>query len=420
MSKAQVLLVIAMLTPTSLRADNWPGWRGPKGNGHSSEMNLPLKWNQKDNVKWKVALPGPGNSSPIVWGDRIFITQSFDKKGHQRGILCFDRKKGDKVWEKTIEYKEHEPTHSTNPYNAGTPVTDGKRVIACYGSAGVFCYDMDGNELWRYDLGKIHQIWGNSISPILYRNLAILWCGPGEKQFLLALDLERGTKVYQIDMPGGKFGADAKDWIGSWCTPAITRVGDHDELILVVPEEVRGYDPVKGHLLWSCQGAGRLMYASPVVSEDGIAVVFNGYGGPALAVKVGGNGDVTKTHRLWVHNKGKNPQRIGSPLIVGKHAYLVSEPGIAHCFDIQTGKDLWEKARLGGPTWSSPILSGDRLYLGTSEGEVFVFRAEPMKLEILARNELGKGEIIRSSLASSEGEIFIRTYRHLWCISEKK
>lgn len=412
------IFLLALVVPTA-RAENWPGWRGPKGNSHSSEKDFPLKWSDTENVRWKVALPGPGNSSPIVWDHRVFITQSYDKAGQKRGILCFDRTKGDKLWEKFVEYADKEPTHGTNPFNAGTPVTDGKRVVACYGSAGVHCYDLDGKELWQYDLGKLHHIWGTSISPILYKNLVILWCGPGERQFLLALDLEKGEKVYQTDIPGGKFGTSNKEWLGSWCTPVIARVGERDEMIIGVPDEVRGYDPLKGEMLWSCTIGSPLMYTSAAVSPDGIVTAFYGYGGAAMAVKAGGSGDVTKTHRLWIHNKG-NPQRIGSPVILGKHVYLVSATGLAHCFDLETGKDLWKERLSDKETWGSPILAGDRFYIGNAAGDVFVFRANPEKFEILARNELGKGELIRSTVALSNGEIFIRTYRQLWCISEKK
>src|SRR5262245_25240834 len=235
--RAALLLFLAVSATAQARADNWPTWRGPKGDGHSSEKDLPLKWSDKENVRWKIELPGEGNSTPIIWGERIFVMQSFDKKGHQRGILCLDRD-GKKLWQKSVEYKEAEPTHGTNPFCAGSPVTDGKRVVACYGSPGVFCYDLDGNELWRYDPGELTHVWGHAITPVLYKNMVILWCSPGRRQFLLALDLDKGTKIYQIDVPGGNFGEDRKEWLGTWCTPTIARIGDHDELFLGVPGEL--------------------------------------------------------------------------------------------------------------------------------------------------------------------------------------
>src|SRR5262249_15844095 len=153
-----------------VHAENWPVWRGSHGDNHAGAGAVPLKWNEKENVRWKVALPGPGNSSPIIWEDRVFVTQSFDKKGHKRGMLCFNRQNGDKLWERWVDYKPDEPTHSTNPFCAGTPATDGKRVIACYGSAGVYCYDLEGKELWSYDVGKLYHVWGNSTSVIFHKN----------------------------------------------------------------------------------------------------------------------------------------------------------------------------------------------------------------------------------------------------------
>src|SRR5581483_8700223 len=167
------------------QAENWPGWRGPRGDGTSAEKNLPTSWSTQENVRWKVKLPGPGNASPIVWGNRIFLTQSLDKQGTQRAVLCFDRADGKLLWQQAIPFKGEEPTHETNPYCAATPVTDGERVIASHGSAGVVCYDFEGKQLWHRDLGLFLQIWGNAASPILYGDLVILNCGPGERTFLL-------------------------------------------------------------------------------------------------------------------------------------------------------------------------------------------------------------------------------------------
>src|SRR5207247_1152895 len=185
-----------------------------------------------------------------------------------------------------------------------SPGTAGKRVIASLGSAGVVCYDFAGKELWRKDLGKLLHIWGNASSPILYKDLVILWCGPGERQFLIALDKATGAQVWKYDEPGGKFGKEPADWLGSWSTPLVIRAGDHDELILPVPHQVKAFDPATGKVLWWCDGLGPLVYTSPVYSADGIAVVMSGFHGPALAVRVGGQGDVTTTHRLWQHGKG--------------------------------------------------------------------------------------------------------------------
>jgi outer membrane protein assembly factor BamB len=411
-------------------ADNWPAWRGSHGDGHSTETKLPLQWSATQNVRWKVPLPDEGNSSPIVWGDRVFITQASDKaswppkpaaggpaSANKRSIMCFERATGKLLWQRDTMYPEKESTHPTNPFCSASPVTDGERVIVSHGSAGLMCYDFSGKELWRHDLGKLEHIWGNASSPILHGNLAILWCGPGDRQFLLAVDKTNGQTVWQYDVPGGKSGQGG-EWIGSWCTPLLTRVDGHDELILAAPRVVKGLDPRSGTELWSCTGLGDLVYASPVCSGDGIVVAMSGFGGPALAVRAGGKGDVTKTHRLW-HHAQKNDQRVGSPVLVGEHVYLLNATGIAQCFELKTGKDLWNKQRVGGQSWSSIVAASGRLYVGSHGGDVFVLDASP-KFKLLATNALGTKEKVLSSLAAADGELFIRAYRHLWCIGSGK
>ncbi|MBI1918563.1 MAG: PQQ-binding-like beta-propeller repeat protein [Planctomycetes bacterium] len=394
-------------------ADNWPAWRGPTGDGHCAEKDLPLRWNRTENVRWKVPLPDAGNSTPVVWRDRIFLTQATEH-GTRRALLCLDRGNGKELWNAEVQHKEKEPTHDTNPYCSASPVTDGERVIVSHGSAGLFCYRVDGKEQWRKDVGKMIHLWGNASSPILYGNLAILWVGPGERQALLAVDKFSGKTIWEHSEPGGSDGIKNKDWIGSWSTPIVARVGNRVELILSVPHKVKGFDPKSGKERWSCEGLGNLVYTSPVCSAGGIVVAMSGYGGPALAVRAGGSGDVTKTHRLWVHPG--NPQRIGSPVILGEHACLINEPGLAQRFQLKTGKDLWQKQRAASATWSSLVAAGDRLYVTTQEGETVVLSAGP-EFKVLARNALN--ETTRASVAVSDGEVFIRTYKHLWCIGKK-
>jgi outer membrane protein assembly factor BamB len=420
--------VIVLLLAVRAAADNWPGWRGPEENGHSPEKEVPLRWSRTANVRWKGALPDEGNSSPIVWGNRIFLTQSTEKvdwpppraggpaSAHRRGLLCFDRADGRLLWHKEIVYREKESTHPTNPFCSATPVTDGERVVASFGSAGLVCYDFDGKELWRRDLGKLEHIWGNASSPILYGDLAILWCGPGERQFLLAVNKTNGATVWDYRESGGNPGTDSNNWVGSWTTPVIAKLPDHDELILCVPEKVKGFEPNTGKELWSCSGLGKLVYTTPVCTADGMVVALSGFGGPALAVRAGGKGDVTATRRLW-HHPQKHPQRIASPIVVGQRVYLVNENGLAQCLDATSGKDLWDKPRLGGDCWGSLVSAADHLYVTNKAGDTFVLAAGP-QYELLAKNSLD--EPVLSSIAVSDGELFIRTYKHLWCISEKK
>jgi outer membrane protein assembly factor BamB len=418
MNRALLTLSVLLFAATLASADNWPGWRGPNGDGKSAETNLPTTWSETKNVKWKIALPEKGHAAPVVWGKRLFLSQPLDAKGHQRALWCLDRADGKRLWEQVVNYEGNEPTHGTNTYCAATPVTDGQRVIVSFGSAGLYCYDMNGKEQWKYDLGKLYHIWGNASSPILYQNLVILWAGPGERQFLAALDKTTGKKIWQHDEPGGKSGIGSKDWLGSWTTPIIARVRDRDELILGVSKKLKGFDPKTGKELWSCDGLGDLVYTSPAISADGIVVALSGYGGPALACQAGGNGDVTPSHRLWHHAKG-NPQRIGSPVILGDYCYLVSETGLAHCFHVKTGKDLWKERVADDKTWSTLLYADGKFYLTDFNANTFILDASPT-FKQLARNSLGKDEQTKSTPAISDGEIFLRTFRHLYCISAKK
>jgi outer membrane protein assembly factor BamB len=398
-------------------ADNWPAWRGPEGNGQCTEHSLPLRWSPQENVRWKVALPGPGNSTPVIWGNRIFLTQATEK-GHKRALLCLARGDGSTLWERSIPYTEKEPTHETNPYCSASPVTDGKRVIASHGSAGVVCYDLQGNLVWQRDLGKCEHIWGNAASPILYGDLMILNFGPGERTFLIALDKKTGKDVWKVEEPGGKLGGKGQaEWLGSWSTPVIAASDGHDELVMSWPGVVKAYNPHSGELLWTCKGLekdsapDRLVYTSPL-AQSGVVVAMAGYGGPSLAVRMGGRGEVTSTHRLWRVTQG--PQRIGSGVVVDEHIYMVNEPGTAQCIELKTGKALWTE-RVGPGAWGSLVHADGRLYVTNVEGETLVLAVSP-KFEILSRNPLKERTL--SSLAISDGMIFIRTYEHLWCIGK--
>lgn len=415
-------LLSAVLISAGLAvAENWPAWRGPTGLGHSADKAPPLTWNATENVRWKTPLPEDGNSSPVVWGERVFLTQATRKgniKGGIRSVMCFERKDGKLLWKKDVEYPEQEPTHGTNPFCAASPVTDGERVVASHGSAGLVCYDLDGKELWRKDLGKMIHIWGTATSPILHDDLCILWAGPGVHQFLVALDKKTGKEVWRHDEPGGKDGLDNKseNWVGSWSTPIVVKVNGREELILSVPYRLKSFDPKTGKELWSCDGLSKLVYTSPVISDDGVVIAMSGYHGPALAVRAGGSGDVT-AQRLWHHTQ-RIPQRIGSGVMLGKHYYLLNEQGQPSCFEIESGKDLWEKEeRISGPAWGSMVTAAGRIYVTNNAGQTLVLKADP-KLEVLSRNALG--EQMKASPAISDGDIFIRTYKHLWCIGSSK
>ena len=389
-------------------------WRGAHGDGTCSESNLPTKWSTTENVAWKVKLPERGNSTPVVWQNKVFVTQAIEKQG-KRLLLCFDKKTGKQLWDAGTIYKEAELTHATNPYCSASPATDGERVIVYFASAGVFCYDLEGKELWkRTDLGKQHHIWGNGTSPVIAGDRVFLNFGPGENTVMYCFDKKTGKTLWQHREPGGSSGeAGNTTWQGSWSDPLVRRVGSRDELIMSYTGRACAFDPASGKELWTCGGLTKLVYNSPLFA-DGTVYAMCGYGGSALAVKAGGNGDVTEKNRLWLLPKVS--QRIGSGVIHDGYHYILSDGGIAECRDLKTGEMVFQE-RLKGNNWSSLVLSADgKCYAANQIGDCFVFKASP-KFELVATNSLD--EKIIGSVAVSDGQLFIRGYEHLWCIGKK-
>lgn len=401
---------LLILLATVARADPWPAWRGPTGQGHCREKNLPTKWSATENVKWKIALPDVGNSTPIVWSDKIFLTQATEN-GKKRSLYCLSRQDGTKLWEKTVVFDGAETIHKTNTYCAASPVTDGERVVVFYGSAGMYCYDFAGNELWKKDFGPCDHIWGSAASPVIHGDLVIHNFGPHAKSFLVALKKTDGREVWRN---GAYTGADD---FGTWSTPVVANTGSRTEVVMSGPGQVKGYDPATGEELWSSRGLekeggkDRLTYSSPLVSEKYVFAAA-GYNGAAIALKTGGHGDITVSHRLF--RTPQNPQRIGSGVIIGDYVYVVNEPGVA-CIELKTGKQRWDKPIPGG-SWSSLVHADGKLYLTSQRAETFVFAANPNDYEEIAVNKLD-GAIMRASIVPSDGEWFLRTYKHLWCIS---
>ncbi len=416
----QVVCALALLGCSAFAgAGNWPAWRGPTGQGFCEEKNVPLQWSDRQNVKWKVALAHQGNSTPIVWEDRIFLTQA-NKGGSVRSLLCLARAGGKLKWQKDVSYTQAERNWNASWYCNASPVTDGERVVVSFASAGMYCFDQEGKELWkRTDLGKWDHAFGSGSSPVLYGDLAILWCGPNEKgrNFLLAVNKKTGKTVWEKDQS-----------YGSWGTPLIVKVNGQDQLLLGHSPDVknappsktnylRGFDPRTGKELWRCQGLNSYVYTSALYG-NGVAVAMSGFNGAALAVKLGGSGDITRD-RLWLHPR--STQRVGSGVLVGGHVYMVDENAVAHCYNVKRGEDAWKDARQrrGGLTWGSMVHAEGHLYLLMRNGETRVYEASP-KYRLLATNSLGAGEQTNSSLAISNGDLFIRTFKHLWCIGKPR
>jgi len=256
MKKFAIALVLLVVTVPAFAAD-WPAWRGPTGQGFSDETNIPATWSAEENVKWKVPLANQGNSTPVVWGDKIFLTQA-NKGGSERSLLCFARDDGRLLWQKDVAYSEKERNWNESWYANASPALDGERAIVSFGSAGMYCYDFSGKELWkRTDLGQWEHAFGNGASPVLYGDTAILWCGPNEKEgrnFLLSVNKKTGETVWEADQT-----------YGSWSTPLIAKVNGQDQLIVGYSKDVKGkpegetgflygFDPKTGKEIWKCQG----------------------------------------------------------------------------------------------------------------------------------------------------------------------
>ena len=411
LASALTLLLLNHLLP----AADWPAWRGPEGIGVTSETDLPEKWSATENVKWSVELPEPGNSTPVIWGDRIFLTQAV---GTRRTLMCLDRRDGKVQWQDGPSWTEAERTHKTNPFCAASPVTDGERVIAWFGSAGLYCWDFAGREQWHVDLGKQDHEWGYGGSPVIDGDWCFLLFGPGLRSFLVAVDKRTGKEGWRFDVPAPatpEGPGSGQSWIGSWSTPAIMEIAGERQLIVALPGALHAFEPTTGRALWHCNGLNPLAYAQPLL-VDGVLVGLGGYNGYAIGTQPGGSGDVTAANRLW--QEKRSPQRIGSGVAIDGKIYLGSDPGIIQCLEAKTGKILWEERPPvpGGraASWSSIVQSGDRLYLVTKNSDTIVFRVAP-KFELRAVNSLHDG-MTNASLAVAHGELFIRTHRHLWCI----
>lgn len=416
-------LIIPVLLASSLAAfaDPWPAWRGDLlGSGKTSETGLPVEWGPDKNVRWRVELPERGNSTPVIHGDRIFVTQAVTE-GNWRGLMCFARKDGALLWKSGLTYDKEERTHKSNPYCSASPVTDGKIVVAAYGSAGIAAYDLEGKELWHRDLGPIDHVWGNSSSPVLHGDLVIHYHGPAGGAVLYGLDCTSGETRWSWKEPAWKpgkrtdgfRGREDEGILGTFSTPIIIPAGEREQLVMSFPMELKAFDAGNGKVLWTCRGLSPLVYTSPVYG-DGIVVTMGGYMGNSLGVKIGGKGDVTESHRLWHeirHNGG-----IGTGVVKDGHYYYQSRSGIVFCDNMRTGKTVWKDRLPGaGKSWGSFVLSGERIYTLSQAGDTVVFRASPDGLQVLGQSDVG--EETNSSLTVSDGDLFLRTHEALWCIA---
>ena len=400
----------------------WPSWRGDmSGSARIPGVEIPLEWGPDKHVRWRIDLPEAGNSTPAVWGDRVFVTQAITSE-KSRNLMCFNRADGRLLWKQGLVYAAEERTHRDNPYASASPAVDQDLVVTSFGSAGVVAYDHDGKEQWRRDFGAIDHVWGNSSSPVIVGDVVIHYHGPARDAVLYGLNRRTGETVWQWNEPAWKPGLRTDGFqersddgvIGSFSTPIVVESELGKELIMSFPMELKSFDPASGAVRWTCAGLNPLVYTSPVF-EDGIVVAMGGYFGNSIGVRVGGAGDVTSSHRLW--QEVRHHGGISSGVAHEGHLYAQDAGGIAYCFSMSTGEMVW-KARLPGAakSWGSFVLAGDHIYTLSQAGDSVVFRASTKGLEVLARSDLG--EHTNSSIAVAGNELFIRTHEALWCIGE--
>jgi outer membrane protein assembly factor BamB len=432
----------AMPSGPPASAPHWPAFRGPAATGVADGQGLPDTWSGEtgENVEWKVALPGLAHSSPIVHGDRLFVTSAIssradatfrhgifgdgdasdDRSPHRFVIYALDRRTGAILWERTArEGVPRDRRHVKATYANATPVTDGRHVVAFFGSEGVFAWTVEGEPLWTRDLGRLNlgaydapeYEWGPASSPILHGSLVILQCDTQNESFVTALDVESGATIWRterVELP-------------SWATPTVVPGPGRDELVTNAPNFIRGYDPATGEELWRLGGSSRITAPTPVFGE-GLIVVASGRAPerPIFAIRPGATGDITlqpweTSNEFVAWSKTRRGPYMPTPLIYRDSLYVLSNSGILDAYELATGREIYrERLRhAGGGFSASPVAADGKLYLAAEDGDVFVVRAGP-QFELLTRNPMG--ELLMATPALGGGRLYVRGEHHVFAI----
>lgn len=434
-----ILMVLAALLLSAFAADHWPQFRGPHSLGVTEDAKLPDQWSQTENVAWKTDIPGVGWSSPIVWGDKIFVTSVVSagatetpKKGlyfggerydlskdeHRWMVYAVDFKTGKILWEQEAHKGSVKASrHLKNSYASETPVTDGERVYAYFGNLGLFCYDLKGKLLWKqmFDPHKTRFGWGTAASPVLHKDRLYIVNDNDEKSFLLALDKKTGAQIWKVEREVGT----------NWATPYVWEHEQRTELIVPATKAVRSYD-LSGKVLWEFKGMSSIAIPTPF-SKFGLLYIASGYVGdqhrPVYAVKPGAAGDISLKEGetsnqfiAWYLRQGApyNP----SPLVYGDHYYTLYDRGFFTAHDARTGKEIYAKQRLdpniSGFT-SSPWAYNGKIFCLSEDGDTYVIQAGT-EYKLLGKNSLG--ELAMATPAIAKGSLVLRTASKLYRISK--
>jgi outer membrane protein assembly factor BamB len=382
----------------------WPRWRGPSGQGVVEGTGYPDTWSPTTNVLWKTRVPGSGNSSPVVWGDRVFLTTAREG-GRRLSVLAYRRSDGTLLWETFAPAgRSGSGHHFKNGHASPTPATDGQRVYVSFGARGLLALALDGAIVWQRDLGAMDAYHGPAGSPLLYRDRLILYQDQSSDSFIAAFDTRTGRPLWRTGRAAS---------VG-WGTPVAVRVGDHDEIVVNSQRRVFAYDPASGAELWSCGGSSFEVIPTPVVGY-GLVFCSSGRAGPTLAIRPGGRGDVTGSHLAWSSPRGS--PFVPSPILYGEHLYMVNDmASIVTCFAAATGKLAWQErvgtARREGFS-ASPVAVDGKVFFTNDDGETFVLRAGPT-FDLLHVNRIGERTLASPALV--DGRWYIRTEAHVYAI----
>lgn len=429
----------------STNAKHWPQWRGPDFNG-MARGDAPTKWSDTENVKWKAAIPGRGHSTPVVWGDKIFLTTAIPtakaapapeaanqgggrpggggrggpgggsgaNQEHQFAVLCLDKKTGKILWQKIATTSApHEGYHGKyGSFASNSPATDGKYVYAFFGSRGVYCYDLNGKPIWQKDFNvkmQMHLQFGEGTAAVLEGDKLLLNFDHKAGSFLVALDKATGKEIWNTK----------REEISNWSAPLVVEHAGKKQVIISATTKVRSYNLNDGKLIWECAGLGMNTIPAPV-HQDGVVYVMSGFRDPKLlAIKLGREGDLTGTDAvLWSETRGLS--YTPSPVLFDGKLYTLTDNGMISCFDAKTGKPYYHQQRLPKAYnfKSSPVGANGKLYLATEDDDVVILKMGE-KFEVLATNTLADQMFIASPVIVN-GEIFLRSQNALFCISEKK